>query len=147
MTRSLLLSALISLPLAVHAQTPLAPSDSGQKQGRLVIANALVIDGSGTPANGPRSIVIEGNRITSVTPGVARTRAGDKVIDAKGKYVVPGFINLHGHIQDERAGYPMRQDYQFQLWLASGITSIRDVGSNFEKSKAWRTQSQANSVA
>lgn len=52
-----------------------------------------------------------------------------------------------GQVQDERAGVAMRQDYQFQLWLASGITSVRDVGSNFEKSNVWRAKSAAGEIA
>ncbi len=138
--------ALIFLPFLLAAQVPLTPADSGSRPVRLLITNANVIDGSGTPANGPRTITIEGNRIVSVAPGAGRPGPNDKVIDAAGKYVLPGLINLHAHIQDERAGYPMRQEYQFQVWLASGITSVRDVGSNFDKSKALRAQSQANSI-
>jgi hypothetical protein len=91
--------------------------------------------------------VIEGNRIVSNSPAPVRTLPTDKVIDAKGKYVMPGLINVHAHIHDERAGYPMRQEYQFKVWLASGITAVRDVGSNFEKSKALRAKSAANEIA
>ena len=144
MHRFYLLAALTLVPLISFCQIALAPADSGVRQGRILVTNALVVDGSGTPANGPRTIVIEGNRITAVVPGGGRPVPGDKVIDARGKYVLPGLINLHAHIHDERAGYPMRQDYQFLVWLASGITSVRDVGSNFEKSKALREQSRNN---
>lgn len=146
MTRSYVFACLAVMPFVLMGQTALAPTESGVRQGRLLVTNALVVDGSGTPANGPRTIVIEGNRIVAVTPGPGRPLAGDKVIDAKGKYVLPGLINVHAHIQDERAGWPMRQDYQFGVWLASGITSVRDVGSNFEKSKALREQSQKNGI-
>ena len=146
MTRSCLLACIAATPFVLMGQTDLTPGESGVRQGRLLVTNALVVDGSGTPAHGPRTIVIEGNRIVSVTPGAARTLAGDRVIDAKGKYVLPGLINIHGHIQDERAGYPMRQDYELKLWLASGITSVRDLGSNFDKSKLLREQSEKNSV-
>jgi hypothetical protein len=146
MTRSYVFASLAVMPFVLMGQTALAPTESGVRQGRLLVTNALVVDGSGTPANGPRTIVIEGNRIVAVTPGPGRPVAGDKVIDAKGKYVLPGLINVHAHIQDERAGWPMRQEYQFGVWLASGITSVRDVGSNFEKSKALREQSQKNSI-
>jgi len=147
MTRSYVLACLAVMPFVLMGQTALAPTASGVRQGRLLVTNALVVDGSGTPANGPRTIVIEANRIVSVTPGPGLPVAGDKVVDAKGKYVLPGLINVHAHIQDERAGWPMRQEYQFGVWLASGITSVRDVGSNFEKSKTLREQSQKNSIA
>lgn len=140
----LLLSLLFALLLS--AQTPLLPTDSGTRPGRLLILNANIIDGSGTPPNGPRSIVLEGNRIVSISPATPRSAPGDRVIDAADKYVIPGLINIHAHIHDERAGWPMPQDYQFHVWLASGITSVRDVGSNFEKSKALRARSQQNAL-
>lgn len=146
MTRSYFVLCVAAMPFVLPGQTALTPAESGLRQGRILVTNALVIDGSGTPANGPRTIVIEGNRIVSISPGAGRPIAGDKVIDARGKYVLPGFINLHGHIHDERAGYPMRQDYEFKAWLAAGITSVRDVGSNFEKSKLLREQSAKNTV-
>ncbi|MBZ2184085.1 MAG: amidohydrolase family protein [Bryobacter sp.] len=138
--------ALLLFPFLLSAQSPLTPSDSGKRPSRLLITNALIIDGSGTPPNGPRTLTIEGNRIVSITPGPARPNPADRVIDAKGKYLLPGLINGHAHIHDERAGWPMRQDYQFLTWLASGITSVRDVGSNFEKSLALRTQSDRNEI-
>jgi len=146
MTHSYYFALMAAMPFVLMGQTALAPTESGVRQTRVLITNALVVDGSGTPVNGPRTVVIEGNRIVAVTPGGGNPVAGDKVIDAKGKYVLPGLINIHAHIQDERAGWPMRQEYQFGVWLASGITSVRDVGSNFEKSKALREQSQKNSI-
>lgn len=146
MTRYCFLACIAASPFVLMGQTVMTPGEAGVRHVRVLITNALIVDGSGTPAHGPRTIVIEGNRIVSVTPGTARPLAGDKVIDAKGKYVLPGLINIHGHIQDERAGYPMRQDYELKLWLASGITSVRDLGSNFDKSKLLREQSEKNSV-
>ncbi len=147
------MKALWSLILAggiIWGQSLLGVADSGKRlspNSRLVIRNANLVDGSGTPMNGPQTILVEGNRIAAVSAFGVPAQAGDRVIDAQGKYVLPGLINVHAHIHDERAGWPMRQDYQFKVWLASGITSVRDVGSNFDKSKALRQQSNDNSVA
>lgn len=100
--------------------------------GTLVIRNATVVDGSGSPASGPMDIVIIGNRIERLVPldpvsasrGVQRP-AGDRTIDASGMYVLPGLIDMHAHVSD-RAG---SDEYQLQLYVASGVTAIRDVGS------------------
>lgn len=121
----------------------------------MVIRNAMVVEGNGTPASGPKDILIEGDRIASIVPlpqpgsgppNRPRPQA-DSEIDAKGNYVLPGLVNLHGHIQDERAGIPMPVDYCLKLWLACGITTVRDVGSDFEKSKLLRAASEDGSVA
>lgn len=97
----------------------------------------MILDGSGTPASGPADILIRGNRIAqiawldpvAIAEGTARRPAAATEIDAAGRYVLPGLINAHGHIQDERGGTPQPVDYTFKLWLASGITTVREVGA------------------
>jgi len=105
---------------------------------RLVIRGATLIDGAGAPPMGPVDIVVEGGRITGIVrvgaPGLAispddRPAAGAREIDAEGMYVLPGFVNLHGHIHDETTGQGVAPDYIFRLWLAHGITSVRDLGN------------------
>jgi len=106
---------------------------------RLVIRGATMIDGSGAPPFGPVDIVVEGNRIAAIipvgAPGLpieekARPAKGSREIDASGKYVLPGFINLHGHIHSYGAGQNVPPDYIFKLWLMHGITTVREVGND-----------------
>jgi len=113
---------------------------SGRRYPRLAIRNAIVVDGNGTPASGPQDIIIENNRIAAIVPldpvavnRGARRLPADVEIEARGKYVLPGLIDAHAHIQDERDGRPQPLEYEFKTWLACGITSVRDVGSNFSK--------------
>ena len=120
--------------VAVSAQTP----TSGKRAESLVIRNATIVDGAGTPAIGPADIVIRGNRIAeivwldpvSIANGRAKRPAAATEIDATGKYVLPGLINGHAHVQDERGGIPQPLDYELKIWLACGITSVREVGAN-----------------
>jgi hypothetical protein len=60
---------------------------------------------------------------------------------------MPGLINAHGHVQDERGGIPMPVEYNLKLWLASGITTVRDVGSDTRKTIPLRTASAEGQVA
>ncbi len=142
------------ITFAVFAQTR-QKIESGKRYPRLVIRGAMVVDGNGTPASGPKDIVIEGNRIAEVVPldpvalkeGRARRPEGDAEIDAAGKYVLPGLINAHGHVQDERGGVAMPVDYCLKLWLACGITTVRDVGSDMKKTLLLREKSARGEVA
>jgi imidazolonepropionase-like amidohydrolase len=94
-----------------------------------------------TPASGPKDIVIENNLIADVIPldAVAAGRGspavgqGDAVIDATGKYVLPGLIDAHAHLQEERGGKPQPLEYELNIWLACGITTVRDVGSDTKR--------------
>ena len=138
--RTTLAAAALALALPRHgvpAQTPKLPVH-GQKVPRLAIRNATIVDGNGTPARGPADILVENGRIAdivfldpvSVKAGRVRRLAADAEIDATGKYVLPGLINAHGHLQNERAHVPQPLDYNLKLWLACGITTVREVGSD-----------------
>jgi len=137
----------ICLTSPAVAQT-FAPSASpGVRYNRLLIRNAMVIDGAGNPARGPMDILVEGSTIATVRParpinefGTAAAVAGrepraesreqfDRVIDASGMYVTPGLVDLHGHIMFGRSDVPWPKDYVYKLWLGHGITTIREPGS------------------
>jgi imidazolonepropionase-like amidohydrolase len=68
---------------------------------RLLIKNGMLIDGSGGEPVPNRFLVVEGNRITLVgeTEGSRRPETPeDRVIDAAGKFILPGLIDAHCHI-------------------------------------------------
>jgi hypothetical protein len=150
MHRILLILALAAIAVAQPAPT------HGKRVRRLLIHNATVVDGNGTPASGPKDIVIENNVIADVIPldAVAMSRPGgrsniqaDAVIDAGGKYVLPGLINAHAHLQEERGGKPQPLEYELNIWLSCGITAIRDVGSDTRRAIELRKQSAEGEIA
>jgi hypothetical protein len=127
--------AALAAPALLGAQTQ--GVEHGVRPHRLVIRNAMVVDGNGTPARGPFDIVLDGNVIADVVPldpvavrwGRARRPEGDVVIDAAGRFVLPGLVNAHAHLQSHRSGRSLGgYDYVLKLWLANGITSVREVG-------------------
>jgi hypothetical protein len=105
---------------------------------RLILRGATLIDGTGAPPVGPVDIVVEGNRIKDIksvgAPGVAsdaskrpKAEAGDHEIDLAGHYVLPGFVDLHGHLGGREQGTPA--EYVLKLWMGHGITTSSDPGS------------------
>src|SRR5690606_24942066 len=105
-----LLAAFLSAPLALAA-IPAAPErDEGEGPWpQLILRGATVITGTGAPAYGPVDIVIEGDRITRVqivgsanTPIDAANRPaltkGGREFDLTGHYVMPGIVDMHGHV-------------------------------------------------
>ncbi len=136
--------ALAAAVAALAQPQPQAPRN-GQRVHRLLIRNATVVDGNGTPARGPLDIVVENNLIQQVAPH-ANVQA-DAVIDAAGKYVLPGLINNHAHLQEERAGKSQPIEYELNIWLACGITTIRDVGSPTPRALELRKMSAEGEIA
>ena len=128
---------------------------------RLVIRGGTLIDGTGAPPFGPVDIVIEGNRITEVrvvgAPKVeidpdGRPEPGTREIDASGMYIMPGFINAHAHISNPyqyHFGDAAPAEYVYKLWLAHGITTIREVsaGNGLEWTLNERERSRRNEIA
>lgn len=130
------------LPLVASFSTEVgaqaAAAQHATRAPRLAIRNATIVDGNGTPARGPADIIVVGDTIAQITwldavtvrSGSARRPQADTEIDATGMFVLPGLINAHAHLQANRAGYPQPYEYTLKLWLASGITSIREVGAD-----------------
>lgn len=125
---------------------PMGTSE-GQNPGRLLIRGATVISGRGTPRSNramppeaPIDILIEDGRIIDMIlrdpVNMARESDGfddmgaDLVIDARGKYVMPGLVDMHVHIRPdgEELG-PRALDYQYRLWMGHGVTTVRDAGT------------------
>ena len=97
------------------------------------------------------TILLAGNRIIAVGAGLS-VPAAAQVIEARGKWVIPGLVDSHVHFfqsgnlytrpdaadfssvvpyRDETARNKARLPATFRAWLASGVTSVADVGGPF----------------
>src|SRR5687767_3651342 len=63
-----------------------------------LLTNVTLIDGTGKAAQPGTYIEITDGKITAVGTGKMQPKAGTQTIDLSGKYVMPGIINLHGHL-------------------------------------------------
>ena len=123
---------------------------------QLIIRGATLINGTGAPPRGPVDIVIEKNRITQIKvvgyPGVPindkirpQLKARGKEIDAHGSYVLPGFVDMHGHIGGIAQG--AEPDYVFKLWVAHGVTTVREPsGRGIDFGLDLKKKSQRNEI-
>ena len=128
---------LFNQPLAAQEKSAEGPFD------QLIIRGVTWINGTGAPPRVPVDVVVKQNIITEVRvvgyPGVAiddyrrpELEEGGKDIDAHGMYLLPGFIDMHGHIGGVSQGADW--DYVFKLWLAHGVTTVREPSG---RSRAW----------
>jgi len=105
---------------------------------QLIIRGATLINSTLAPPIGPVDIVVEKNRIVSITT-VGTTalpidpkrrpalKAGGKELQAEGMYIMPGFVDTHAHIGGGSKG--AHAEYVFKLWMAHGVTAIAEPGS------------------
>jgi hypothetical protein len=135
-------------PVAAKSSTPHADRDRAippappraEGEGpfdRLILRGVILIDGTGAPPVGPVDIVVEKNRIADIVPVGSPgfpidptdrpALKGGHEMDLSGMYVLPGFIDMHGHIGGKEQGTPA--EYVFKLWLGHGVTTVRDPGS------------------
>ena len=94
----------------------------------LVIRDATVIDCSGRPPRSGMSILIIDGQIRGIAPSSRlKTPGNAQVLDAHGKYLIPGLWNMHVHLGSYADGKRALADY-----LAEGVTGVRDMGSPLE---------------
>jgi imidazolonepropionase-like amidohydrolase len=121
-----------------------------QPSGIVVIQGATLITGTGGPAIRNSAIVIESGRISNIGPrNDVRVPSGAMVVDARGKWVIPGLIDAHVHFSQSGDIYTrpdvidlrksrsyekelewirQRLSYTLERYLAAGITGVVDVG-------------------
>ena len=91
----------------------------------IVIEGGTLIDGTGAPALSGTRILIEDGRIQEIGQrGDLSIPAGARVIEAAGKYIIPGLIDSHVY-------YDM--PWLHRLYLANGVTTVRDLGGSIER--------------
>jgi imidazolonepropionase-like amidohydrolase len=116
----------------------------------------MLINGNGAPPIGPVDITVEKNKIVEIKvvgyPGVEinqskrpKVKSGGKEIDAHGQYILPGFVDMHGHIGGVAQGADW--EYVFRLWLAHGVTTVREPsGRGIDYAVNLKKQSVKNEI-
>jgi len=152
-----LLSSILVLQICFVAgaqitKAPLVKEGDGPYT-QLIIRGVTLINGTGAPPFGPVDIVIEKNRIVKIqnvgSPSLPINAArrpvlkeGGKEINCDGMYAMPGLIDMHGHIGGKEQGTPA--EYVFKLWMAHGITTIRDPSAG--NGLSWVLEHKAKSL-
>lgn len=106
----------------------------------LAVTHVIVIDATGAPALPDATVLISQQHIFSVGPSSRVTiPSGFKVLDATGKFVIPGLVDMHVHLTG--AGEPTgSRQFILPLLLANGITTVRDMGGKIEYLQQLRSE-------
>ncbi len=104
-----------------------------QPKGTIAFTNARIITMENDAVIENGAVVVEGNKIKSVGPmAEVRIPAGAKVIDCSGKTIMPGLIDVHGHLGNFRYGISPQKQWEYYANLAYGVTTAHDPSSNSE---------------
>ncbi len=91
---------------------------------RMAIVGATLIDGTGGTPVEDSAVLLEGDRIVAAGARAAvRIPRGTETLDARGKWLLPGLWDMHAHFEQVEWG---------PIYLASGVTTVRDCGNEFD---------------
>jgi hypothetical protein len=98
----------------------------------IVLTHITVIDMTGAPPQSEMTVIIVGNRIKAIgRSGKIRVPKRARIIDAAGKYLVPGFWDMHVHLS-------FATELAMPALIANGVTGVRDMGGDLDQIDEWR---------
>src|SRR5262245_13763535 len=137
-----------ALALVCCALTALGVAPDGTAPRVIAIQHVTVIDVSGAQTRPDVTVLIEGNRIRTIgASGRTRLPGEAQIVDGRGKFLIPGLWDMHVHIAAISADPAWSKDVLLPLFLANGITGIRDMGGDLQSLQSWRKQVEDGSLA
>src|SRR5437899_724687 len=105
----------------------------------LTITHAAVIDPATGSLRTDQTVVIAGGRIQRVVPStIYQPEKGARIVDARGKYLIPGLWDMHVHIAGIGADPNWSKNVILPLLIAHGITGVRDMGGDLSVLRSWK---------
>jgi imidazolonepropionase-like amidohydrolase len=98
----------------------------------IALVGGQLIDGTGRLPGEPETVIVEENRVAAVGPATSTPiPPGSTVIDARGKFLTPGLVDMHVHVYTPEKWHP-------ELFLAAGVTTVLDLGGQLHDVAAYR---------
>src|SRR6202171_6350310 len=111
-----------------------------QQSDTLIITDVNVVDVRTGEIRPDQVVIIDGNRITAVgSRKETRYSHRNSAINARGGYLIPGLWDMHVHLVFGD-WFPQAESISLPLFIANGVTSVRDMGSDLATAQAWRNQ-------
>ncbi len=122
-----------------------ATSAGGQSASRpLVIDDVTVIDTTGGPVQAHRTVVVRDGRIVDVYAADFRNKNALRV-DGRGKFLIPGLWDMHVHTAFGD-WFPKGKEVALPLFIANGVTGVRDMGGELDVLQGWRKEIGAGTL-
>ena len=107
----------------------------------VIIENVTVIDATGAPAQPHRTVILRNGGIEAIgqSPMPETARLSGVRVDGTGKFLIPGLWDMHVHIAFGD-WFPRGKEVTLPLFIANGVTGVRDMGSDLEVLQSWRKE-------
>ncbi len=104
----------------------------------LAITNVTLIDMTGAPARPGVTVMVENGLIFSIGTKT-KIPASAKVVDGRGKFLIPAFWDMHVHV--------LNSDRMLPLFVANGVLGVRDLGvHDLDEILKWRSEAAAGEI-
>ena len=112
----------------------------GAAPGEIAITHVTVINPGTASIEANRTVVITGDRVTSVSDAAkVQPPKRARVIDGTGQYLIPGLWDMHVH-SAFGDWFPGGRDIILPLFVANGVTGVRDMGGDVPVLMEWRKE-------
>jgi len=135
----------ISFLFLVILLVPCVAAQSARDAKALAITHVTVIDVAGGAPNPDMTVTVRGGRIAEIKRSSRKAPAETHVVDGRGKFLIPGLWDMHVHT-NFGDWLPGGKELILPLFVANGITGVRDMGGDLQLLKAWRTQIDAGTI-
>ena len=124
-------------PLIAQTNPPVVP---------LALTHVTTIDVRTGTLHSDQTVVIEGNVIRSVGSSAStKPPQNARSIDCTGLFLIPGLWDMHVHLEFGN-WFPHAKEISLPLFIANGVTGVRDMGSELETVQAWRKEIAAGQL-
>ena len=138
--RQILFPLLVAL-LVVHSFS------GAESSSQLAITHVTLIDATGRPPQPDQTVLIESGRITAVGTSTAiKIPKTARTIDGSGKFLLPGFWDMHVHLAGINADPSWSKQVLLPLLLANGITGVRDMGGDLDALLSWQRDIESGAL-
>jgi Tol biopolymer transport system component len=104
----------------------------------VLLRNVRILDFKTGGFTEDTSLLIEDGRIKWIGTEASHALPGDlKVVDGGGRFAIPGLFDMHTHTATPIHSQSARDVSQMELWIAYGVTSVADMGSDTGTLQAW----------
>jgi imidazolonepropionase-like amidohydrolase len=112
----------------------------------LAITHVNLIDATGSPVQSDMTVIVKDGRIVDLGKSAAvQTPADAQLVEGTGKYLIPGLWDMHVHTVFGD-WLPRNEKIVLPLFVANGITGVRDMGSDLDVTKVWRAEIAAGTL-